>query len=178
MNSPSSNMVEYLVDSDRGAREPHSDVPLNSKPSTALHARELERQPTITTRASRILMVDDDFTIREVFSEALIRSGYKVDTAEDGEAGWQALLTHCDDFDRYDALITDNDMPKLSGVELVRRLRAEGMIVPVILASGSVLIDIDRLQVEVVLRKPFSTGELVQKVKEVLGAPPMTLAMT
>src|SRR5689334_19643597 len=63
--------------------------------------------------AHRILVVDDELGIRQVSAAVLGCSGYDVDTAEDGEAGWNALQTK-----NYDLLITDNNMPKLTGVEL------------------------------------------------------------
>ena len=115
---------------------------------------------------ARLLVVEDDADIREIFSEALMLSGYRVDTAEDGEAGWNAL--HAVSGDRYDLLITDNSMPKLSGVELVKKLRAERMFLPVILASGSTPMDTASLQLAASLRKPFLPDELVQAVQEVL----------
>ena len=80
----------------------------------------------------RILLVDDDSDIRRLNAEALKRSGYEVDTAEDGAAGWETLSA-CS----YDLLITDNNMPKLSGVDLLKRLRAARMELPVIMATGA-----------------------------------------
>ena len=116
----------------------------------------------------RILVVEDDADIRQLYSEALTGSGYLVDTAEDGEAGWKVLHAVRYDPDCYDLLITDNNMPKLSGVELIKKLRFERMILPVILASGSAPINTGWLQLEAVLPKPFSLDQLVQTVKEVL----------
>src|ERR1041385_5324755 len=79
----------------------------------------------------RILLVDDDVDIRQTNTELLMRFGYQVDSAEDGAAGWAALrVSH------YDLVITDNNMPKVSGLEMVDKLRAAHMPLPVILASG------------------------------------------
>lgn len=77
-------------------------------------------------RAHRILMVDDNLAIRELCAGALTGAGYQVDTVEDGAVGWQALQT-----DRYNLLVTDNSMPNLSGIELIRKLRAARMNLPV-----------------------------------------------
>jgi two-component system, chemotaxis family, sensor histidine kinase and response regulator WspE len=63
----------------------------------------------------RILVVDDDISIRELSAAVLMPSGYQVDTAEDGAAGWEALHGN-----NYDLLITDHNMPRVSGVELVK----------------------------------------------------------
>ena len=79
--------------------------------------------------SNRILVVDDDIDLRLLSAEVLFHSGYQVDTAEDGETGWEALQAR-----NYDLLITDNKMPKVSGVELVKKLRSARMALPVILA--------------------------------------------
>src|SRR6266850_2286293 len=80
----------------------------------------------------RILVVDDDFDIRQLSAKVLRNRGYQVDAAEDGAAGWEALQTS-----NYDLLITDHNMPKVSGVELVKKMRAARMTLPVVLASGT-----------------------------------------
>ena len=123
---------------------------------------------TTVVRAPRILVVDDDKVFRLSTAALLRADGYEVDTAEDGEAGWKVLHAVRYDPDCYDLLITDNNMPKLSGVELIKKLRFERMILPVILASGSAPINTGWLQLEAVLPKPFSLDQLVQTVKEVL----------
>ena len=116
----------------------------------------------------RILVVDDDTAIRQLNSEVLIGSGYRVDTAEDGDAGWKVLHAVRYDPDSYDLLITDNNRPKVSGVELIEKLRSARMTVPVIMLSGASPTNTDRLQLAAILPKPFSPDQLVQTVKEVL----------
>ena len=73
--------------------------------------------------------------------ECLIR--YQVDTAADGEEGWKALHAVSHAPDSYDLLITDHDMPGLSGLDLVKRLRAVHIALPVILATGKLPIEMD-----------------------------------
>src|SRR5690349_5099960 len=120
-----------------------------------------------TPYSNRILVVDDDIVIRLMSSEALARSGYQVDTAADGEIGWEALCSKS-----YDLLITDNNMPKVSGVELVKMLRSADLALPVILVSGAMpteeLIRHPWLQVAATLLKPFTGDELVEVAKKVL----------
>jgi DNA-binding response OmpR family regulator len=84
-----------------------------------------------TKRAPRILVVDDDVSIRKLNTEMLIRSGYGVDAAADGEAGWEALQAKS-----YDLLITDNLMPKVTGIEMIKKLHAAGMQMPIIMATA------------------------------------------
>src|SRR5687768_12872274 len=99
----------------------------------------------------------------------LAASGYQVDTAEDGVAGWEALHGSS-----YDLLITDYNMPKVSGVELVKKLRSARMALPVVLVSGAIpteeLSRNPSLKLAAMLLKPFSAEELLGTVKKVLGA--------
>jgi DNA-binding response OmpR family regulator len=118
--------------------------------------------------SNRILLVDDDIDLLLVNGELLFRSGYQVDTAEDGETGWEALQAKT-----YDLLITDNNMPKVSGVELVNKLRSASMAVPVILASGAIPEELNRhpwLQLAATLPKPYTADELLGTVTRVLRA--------
>ena len=115
----------------------------------------------------RILLVDDDRDVRNLNAEVLMRAGYQVDTAENGASGWKALQAN-----RYDALITDNTMPGVTGLDLIRKLRSEDMTLSVILASGTVPAEeLNRcpwLQVDALLPKPYSIGELLRTVDRVL----------
>jgi DNA-binding NtrC family response regulator len=116
-----------------------------------------------------LLVVDDDADIRQLTAEALTSVGHQVDTAEDGAAGWTALQAN-----RYDLLITDHNMPKVSGVELLRKLRAAHMALPAILISGAMpteeLNRNPRLQIEATLLKPYTVEKLLGTVAEVLQA--------
>jgi CheY-like chemotaxis protein len=122
-----------------------------------------------TNPPRRILVVEDDPDIRQLNTEVLAESGYHVDAAEDGVAAWQALNAK-----RYDLLITDNHMPMVTGLELIKKLRAEDMKLPVILVSGSTppeeLEKHPWLQIQATLLKPYTLAELFKTVKEVLVA--------
>ena len=122
-----------------------------------------------TNPSSHILVVDDDGEIHALCAEALVGFGYRVDAAEGGAAAWKELHANS-----YDLLITDNNMPKLSGVELVKKVRSARMTLPVILASGRLPTEeLDRnpwLQLAATLIKPFSSGQLLETVRQVLLA--------
>jgi DNA-binding response OmpR family regulator len=126
--------------------------------------------PGAKHRPQRILVVDDDAGIRQLGMEVLIHHGYQVDAAEDTAAGWKALQVRI-----YDLLITDLDMPGLSGLKLVKQLRAARMALPVILASGIMTPEeLNRtpwLQLSGALQKPVSPDQLLQTVQAVLSAP-------
>jgi len=124
-----------------------------------------------TAAAPRILLVDDEEAIRKICAETLVRYGYHVDTAEDGETGWEMLNAANFDSDAYDLLITDNNMPRLSGFDLVKRLRLAHLDLPVIMASGMVnlsRLDTKSLGLAAILAKPFFPNDLIKAVKTVL----------
>jgi DNA-binding response OmpR family regulator len=117
----------------------------------------------------RILVVDDDEDIRRIETEALVCSGYKVDAAADGALAWDILQ-----FKHYDLLVTDYNMPKMSGVDLLLKLHAAGMDLPVILVSGTIpwekLKRHPWLQIDATLLKPYIPDELLAAVEKVLCA--------
>ena len=66
----------------------------------------------------RVLVVDDSLTVRELERKLLVGRGYEVDIAVDGMDGWNAVRTN-----RYDLVITDIDMPRMDGFELVTLIK-------------------------------------------------------
>ena len=117
----------------------------------------------------RILVADDDASVRRLIADTLICSGYQVDSAEDGAAAWHTLQLR-----NYDLLVTDNNMPRVSGVDLVKKLRSARMALPVILVSGLMPTEeLNRhpwLQLAATLAKPFTCDELVATVGDALRA--------
>jgi two-component system OmpR family response regulator len=115
----------------------------------------------------RILLVDDEREVLNLNADVLVRAGYLVDTAEDGASGWKALKAN-----RYDVLITDNSMPGVTGLELIKKARSEDMTLSVILASGTVPAEeLNRcpwLEVSALLPKPYSIAALLRTVDQVL----------
>lgn len=91
----------------------------------------LARGHELRAVTARVLVVDDDAGVLEVVIRMLRTAGYEVCAAADGEAGWDVINTH-----HFDLIITDHDMPRLTGVGLLRRLRTASSPVPVILISG------------------------------------------
>jgi two-component system sensor histidine kinase and response regulator WspE len=71
-------------------------------------------------KAKRILVVDDSLTVREMERKLLLARGYRVDIAIDGIDGWNAVRSG-----DYDLVITDVDMPRMDGVELVGLIRKD-----------------------------------------------------
>ena len=73
-----------------------------------------------TRPAPRILCVDDEPVLREMLVLYLRRQGFEVETASDGLAAWQVISENPASFD---VVITDNQMPQMTGLELVEKLR-------------------------------------------------------
>jgi two-component system alkaline phosphatase synthesis response regulator PhoP len=138
---------------------------------TKIEVQIFEESETVLIRVpnprQRILVVDDDADIRRMNTEVLICSGYHVDAAGDGDEAWNALQRH-----KYDLVVTDNDMPKVTGIELIEKLQAAQMALPVIMATGAVpggaMKRRDLLQPEMTLLKPYHFEELLAAVKKVL----------
>jgi len=118
----------------------------------------------------RILVVDDDPTIRHLIATVLTRCGHHVDAAADGSAAWNILQQSA-----YDLLVTDSEMPRVSGGELVKKLRSARMELPVILVSGRMptreLESLPWLSLAATLEKPFTGDELMASVDQALRGP-------
>ena len=80
----------------------------------------------------RILVADDSLTVRELERKLLANHGYAVETAVDGADAWNSLRAGS-----YDLLVTDIDMPRMDGIELVRLIRADARLrdLPVVVVS-------------------------------------------
>lgn len=85
-----------------------------------------------TVARRRVLVVDDSLTVRELQRKLLTARGYAVEIAVDGMEGWNAVRTS-----RFDLVVTDIDMPRLDGIELVRLIRADPHLagLPVMIVS-------------------------------------------
>ena len=75
------------------------------------------------TRRKRILVVDDSFTVRELQRKLLDHHGYEVEVAVDGMDGWNALRGG-----HFDLVVSDIDMPRMDGIELVGRIRQDARL--------------------------------------------------
>jgi len=123
---------------------------------------------------ARIIVIDDDESVRKAIRRVLEPLGHEVREAEDGAAGL-ALLAHKD----ADLVITDIFMPGQDGIETVRRIRKEFPGVKMLVMSGGdstgrmdLRGDAVLLGATASLRKPFERADLVRAVEAVLDAGP------
>jgi CheY-like chemotaxis protein len=109
-----SNKVQFVLDVGFLARAvtlgPRLAGAAAGEPDSAPRARRQTRP--------RVLLVDDSRSIREAVSHILRSGGYAVDTAADGREAWEKLQLRA-----YDVLLTDLEMPRLHGLDLIARCR-------------------------------------------------------
>jgi DNA-binding response OmpR family regulator len=115
----------------------------------------------------RILVVEDDRTLRQALTFNLTREGYEVTAAADGEAALEAARDQ-----RLDLILLDVMLPGMSGVEVLRVLRRENVSTPVIIVSakGDEIDRVVGLKVgaDDYVAKPFSRPELLARIEAVL----------
>ena len=116
----------------------------------------------------RILLVEDDADIRRLNAEDLRNAGYQVDAVEVGAAAWDVLQLNS-----YHLLITDQHWPKLSGVELLKKIHDAHMALPVIMITDiSPKLEFSEhpwIQPATMLLEPYSSADLLGMVKKALS---------
>lgn len=115
----------------------------------------------------RILIIEDDHKISSFLRKGFKEVGYAADIAEDGEAGLAMARQGV-----YDAIIADLMLPKLDGLGMIERMRAERIDVPVIILSAKRSVD-DRIRGlqaggDDYMVKPFSFSELLVRIQTLL----------
>ena len=115
----------------------------------------------------RILVVDDDRSVRESLRRSLAFNGYQVELANDGQAALDAVLAQ-----RPDAMVLDVMMPRLDGLEVCRRMRAAGDALPILVLTARDAVS-DRVAgldagADDYLPKPFALEELLARMRALL----------
>ncbi|MBV8909421.1 MAG: response regulator transcription factor [Gammaproteobacteria bacterium] len=120
----------------------------------------------------RLLLVEDERKVSELVARALRAERYAVDVAEDGERGWQLAQAYA-----YDLIILDLMLPRLSGAELLRRVRGKSEQIPILVLTARDATE-DKVRhfeagADDYLTKPFAFAELVMRVKALLRRGPV-----
>ena len=117
---------------------------------------------------AQILVIDDDRDVREILKEMLRIKGYSVVATSDGEDALKLIES-----ERFDLVLTDLVMPKVSGWDIIRRVKRISRSIPVILISGwSDRIskrDLTENQADLMLSKPVVWKDLLTAVSGLLG---------
>ena len=122
---------------------------------------------TGTDDKMRCLIVEDDDKIAADLTEALARSGFHVERRADGEAAWFAGGT-----EDYDLVVLDLGLPRMDGLSVLKRWRAEGLGMPVLIltARGSWVERVEGIDAgaDDYLPKPFHMEELVARARSLI----------
>jgi two-component system, chemotaxis family, sensor histidine kinase and response regulator WspE len=137
-----------------------------------LHRAGAQKGKPDEHRRKSILVVDDSITVREVERQLLANQGYEVEVAVDGMEGWNLVREG-----RFDLVISDIDMPRLNGLDLVRKIKADARLN----ATAVVIVsykdrDEDRLSGleaganHYLTKSSFHDDTLIQTVRELIGS--------
>src|SRR5919112_2344818 len=115
----------------------------------------------------RVLVVDDDAAVRDSLARTLRFEGHQVDTAEDGQAAIDAVRAN-----EPDAMILDVSMPTVDGLETCRKLRADGVLLPILMVTARDSVG-DRVAgldagADDYLVKPFALQELQARLRALM----------
>ena len=115
----------------------------------------------------RLLLIEDDVALGEGIHQALAREGYTVDWLQDGSSALHALLS-----ETFDAVVLDLGLPRMDGLEVLRRLRDNGATVPVLILTARDATE-DRIAgldagADDYLIKPFDLAELKARLRALL----------
>ena len=117
----------------------------------------------------RIILVEDDESLRTTLTEYLEQSGHEVCIAANGRIAWQLLEGQA-----FDLVITDLVMPDMEGLEFITKLRKAGHNVPIIAMTGggqdrAIYLKLaEKLGARAILMKPFRLAELLEAVSSAL----------
>jgi excisionase family DNA binding protein len=150
--------IDAWLDSQRGTRA--------ARPA-AVPAAAAAR-PAVVSSRPRVLVVDDEASIRDLLSKTLALAEYEVDVAPDGRSALDRMRMY-----PYDLLIADLKMPGMDGLSVIREAKRYKTDLPVIVITGfsteSSAIEAINLGVSGYLTKPFRVPEVLKQAEKALG---------
>lgn len=123
----------------------------------------------------KILVVEDEDSLREVLVDVFEDEDYQVDAAKDGSEAWELLSQN-----QYHVMVTDLYMPVMNGVELIRKCRQSFLHTKIILVSGGgkniearhgfdfVKIEGEEVKVDMFLKKPYRLEEMLTATEQLI----------
>lgn len=145
------------------------ELPVTIEMDTEEREEETAVSPALAATKARILVIDDEESIREVLCRALRRENYQVDVAADGKTG----LTHLQEA-AYDLIICDIRMPELTGVDVFKHLQAQHphLLPRLIFTTGDIINETTRQFLQetraTCLVKPFDLSDLRHLIETTL----------
>jgi len=153
--------IDAWLDSQRAAPAP---------PATAQQAAPPSQSQSARNGCHRVLVVDDESSIREMLSKTLALAEYEVDTAPDAVSALDMLRMSQAN---YDLLIADLKMPGMDGLTLIRQVKQLRSRLPVIIITGfsteSSAIEAINLGVSAYLTKPFRVPQVLAAAAKAMG---------
>ena len=138
--------------------------------ASASSAAPATASPRAATDRPRILVVDDEASIRDLLAKTLALAEYDVDTAPDGRSALERLRLY-----PYDLLIADLKMPGIDGLAVIREAKRLKADLPIIIITGysteSAAIEAVNLGVAGYLTKPFRVPQVLTAAAKAIGEP-------
>jgi DNA-binding response OmpR family regulator len=145
---------------------------MNTRSNDYASGSDSDPQTGASPALGDVLLIEDDPIIQGLIAMSLRKAGYQVKCAGDGEEGWEYLCN-----EHFDLLITDNNLPRLTGLALIRRLRLGDTQIPILLISGQIPWQAQGLEIlltpGMALEKPFSMARLLEGVRSVVHSAPV-----
>lgn len=153
--------IDAWLDSQRPRGGPRTPATTSASPTPKSTSAPANARP-------RVLVADDEASIRELLSKTLALADYDVDVAHDGRSALERLRTT-----QYDLLITDLKMPGVDGLSVIREARRYRPELPIIIITGfsteASAIEALNLGVSGYLTKPFRVPKVLATAAKALG---------
>ena len=159
-----------IVGHKKGANGPL--LVLRTKSKTAVRDEGFESRDSVgppgKASSGKILIIEDNLDSRDLLSKLLRLSGYDVTVAPDGETGYVAAIGNTPDL-----IITDINMPKIDGIEFVKRVRVDRVLgsVPIMVVTAygpAVAHEAQQAGADAALDKPFDFDSFLHTVRSLL----------
>lgn len=151
------------------AENPYAKLSTASLDAPAGIKREVRAFEASSVRTERVILVDDDSGLRGATQQILEELGFEVEAFANGQQAIEAITR---DNRPISLLLTDYNMPGLTGYQLAQLVRAKRPDIPILIASGSaeevIRADFDQTLRPPFLQKPYSLRGLAHKVREIL----------
>jgi DNA-binding response OmpR family regulator len=120
----------------------------------------------------KILIADDEAALLRTMAFTLRRKGYETKAFTDGRNAYEEIQKSHHNNKLYDLIITDIQMPELSGVELIRKIRESGVNIPILAITGfsnrQLVNDLEQSGCNEILDKPFHMNEFLDRISQLL----------
>jgi PAS domain S-box-containing protein len=150
----------------------HLYFPLVEASETAMPTAAKAKCPAPLIGSPRVLYVDDDEPVALLAQAMLSRAGFRVTAFTHAEQALAAVRAHAHDFD---LMVTDYNMPGMSGIELSRRVQSIRSNLPIAIVSGHIDTELTRqandIQIRTLVPKERVSEELVDRLRDLLAAP-------